>query len=242
MRSTPTSGSMLAVLILALTPVAPLQAQRFDLAVTKDQTLGSSRGTLTFDSEEVVYETPDAGDRRRWTYDDIKQVQLLSPTRITVETFEDQPWYKLGADRAFEFEVTSGAISPDLVAFLWARIQRPLVTAIPPSATGAPRASVPVKLRQRLQGSNGRLELYEGRLVYVSDRAERQRAWRPIDVRLVYQPARSRLNIEAYEGGGDRTRTFSFDLKQTLPTGFLASVWHWLYVDPGSPPARQAAR
>ena len=63
----------------------------------------------------------------------------------------------------------------------------------------------------------------------MADRAEHARAWRPADLRTVFQPDRHRLNIDAYEGGGDRTRTFSFDLKQPLPAGFLESVWQWVY-------------
>jgi hypothetical protein len=46
---------------------------------------------------------------------------------------------------------------------------------------------------------------------------------------MVYQPGRARLNVDAYEGGADRTRTFSFDLKEPLPPGFLESLWLWLY-------------
>lgn len=237
----PTRFAVALVLLIAV-PATPALAQRFELAVEKDQTLGSSRGTLVFDAESVVYETGDQGDARRWSYDDVKQVQVLSPTRVTIETFEDQPWYKLGADRAFEFEVTDGDISPDLVTFLWGRFARPVVTAVVPATSTPARFSVPVKLRQRLRGSNGTLELYEDRLVYASGRADHRRGWRAVDLRLVYQPGRSRLNVEAYEGGGDRTRTFSFDLKQPLPPGFLDSLWQWQYEGTGALTARQSTR
>jgi len=53
--------------------------------------------------------------------------------------------------------------------------------------------------------------------------------WRPADLRTAYQPDRHRLNIDIYEGGGDRTRTFSFDLKRPLPPGFLDSLWQWVH-------------
>lgn len=205
---------------------APVLAQPFELVVKKDQFFGSSEGTLVFGAEDVVYETDDANDARRWAYDDIKQIQIRSPTRVRVRTYEDQGWIRFGADRTFEFEVIEGEVSPDLVAFLWDHIELPMVTAVFPVAGAAPWLSVPVKLRQ---GSQGVVQLYEDRLVYVTDHDEHARAWRPMDLRLVYQPNRHRLNIDAYEGGGDRTRTFSFDLKQPLPASFLESIWQRVY-------------
>jgi hypothetical protein len=140
-----------------------------------------------------------------------------------------QGWLRLGADRTFEFTVTDGVIPPSLVTFLWEHLPNPVVTAVSPAVATTAQMSVPVKLRQRLQGSHGVLELRERRLTYVTDRAEHQRVWRPADLRMVYQPGRARLNVDAYEGGADRTRTFSFDLKEPLPPGFLESLWLWLY-------------
>ena len=214
--------------MLALT-AAPAFTQSFEFVVKKDQFFGASNGTLVFGAESVEYRTADTNDARLWAYNDIKQIQILSPTRITIKTYEDQGRLRLGADRTFEFELTEGFVSPDLVAFFWDRVVFPVVTAVLPDAAAPPGRSVPVKLRQRLRGSDGILQLYDDRLVYVTDRAEHGRAWRPADLRTVYQPDRHRLHIDAYEGGGDRTRTFSFDLKQPLPAGFLDSIWQWLH-------------
>ena len=208
---------------------APVLAQSFEFAVKKDQLFGSSEGTLVFGLESVEYRTADLNDARQWAYDDIKQLQVLSATRITIKTYEDQGWLRLGADRTFEFEVTEGIVSPDLVGFVWDRVVLPVVTAIFPPADAPPGRSVPVKLRQRIHGSHGVLQLFDDRLVYVTDDDEHGRAWRPADLRTVYQPDRHRLNIDAYEGGSDRTRTFSFDLKRPLPAGFLDAVWQWVH-------------
>ena len=120
-------------------------------------------------------------------------------------------------------------MSPDLVAFFWDRVVSSIVTAVLPDAGAPPGRSVPVKLRQRIRGSQGVLQFCDDRLVYVTDRAEHGRAWRPADLRTVYQPNRHRLSIDVYEGGGDRTRTFSFDLKQPLPVGFMGSIWQWVH-------------
>ena len=92
-----------------------------------------------------------------------------------------QGWLRLGADRTFEFTVTDGVIPPSLVTFLWEHLPNPVVTAVSPAVATTAQKSVPVKLRQRLQGSHGVLELRERRLTYVTDRAEHQRIWRPAD-------------------------------------------------------------
>jgi hypothetical protein len=213
---------------LALTG-APVFAQSFEFAVKKDHFFGASNGTLVFDPASVEYRTADTHDARQWTFDDIKQIQILSPTRITIKTYEDQGWLRLGADRTFEFELTEGEVPPELVSFFWSRVTLPVVTAVLPNADVPPGRSVPVKLRRRIHGSEGALQLYDDRLVYVTESAGDARAWRPADLRTVYQPDRYRLSIDVYEGGGDGTRTFSFDLKQPLPAGFMDLLWRWMH-------------
>jgi hypothetical protein len=228
--------------MLALTAAAAF-AQSFEFVVKKDQFLGASNGTLVFGLQSVEYRTTDLNDARQWAHDDIKQIQVLSPTRITIKTYEDQGWLRLGADRTFEFELTEGEVPPELVAFFWDRVTFPVVTAVLPDTAAPPGRSVPVKLRQRIRGSQGVLQLYDDRLVYVTEGAGHGRAWRPADLRTVYQPDRHRLNIDVYEGGGDGTRTFAFDLKQPLPAGFMDAVWHWVHAA-SMPyiPAREASR
>jgi hypothetical protein len=228
--------------MLALT-VAPAFAQSFEFVVKKDQVFGASEGTLVFGVESVEYRTDETDDARQWAYDDIKQIQVLSPTRITIKTYEDQGLLRFGADRTFDFELTEGRVSPDLVAFLWDHVEPPVVAAIFPEAGAPSGRPVPVKLRQRLRGSDGMLQLYDDRLVYMTDHGEHARAWRPADLSTVYQPDRHRLNVDVYEGGGDRTRTFSFDLKRPLPAGFLDSIWQWVHT-PSMPhiPDREGRR
>ena len=71
-----------------------------------------------------------------------------------------------GADRVFEFEVTEGTVSVELADFLERRIDQPLVLAVLPAVLDEPRFRVPVKLRQRVHGSDGTLAVYDDRVVY----------------------------------------------------------------------------
>lgn len=198
----------------------------FELTVKKDHFFGSSKGTLVFDVEGVEYRTSDKDDARKWTYPDVKQVQILAPTRIAVLTYEDQGRLRLGADRTFAFEVTQGAVSSDLVAFLLDRIERPIVTALmPPGAGRAPLFHVPVKHQRGGRRSEGTLELYDDRLVYLTESEAQARYWRIGDIFAVLQLDRYRLQILAYEGGGGQIRTFTFELKADLAEGFFAALW-----------------
>ena len=95
----PRRAGLVIVTSLTLLAAAVTQAagQPFELAVKKDQFFGASRGALVFGLDGIEYRTTNENDARQWSYEDVKQVQVLSPTRITIKTYEDQGWLKLGA-------------------------------------------------------------------------------------------------------------------------------------------------
>ena len=218
--------SVAAVLLFAAAPAA---AQPFELSVRKDRVFGASQGSLVFASDSVMFQTPDSKEAREWVYDDIKQVQILSSTHVRLATYEDRGWTRLGADRTVDFEVTGEPVSEALVVFLQTRVPHPLVTAVVPAVDADPLFRVPVKLRQRIHGSHGMLEVWGDRIVYRTPRDEHSRLWRLADLYLVFQPDRHRLTVQAYEGGGDQTRAFEFDLKRSLPPGALEAIWDGMH-------------
>lgn len=215
------------VLLVLVFAGPPALAQPFELTVKKDRAFGSSQGTLVVGSQSVEYRTSDEKDARRWGYHDIKQIQILSPDRIAVRTYEDQSWIKFGVDRTFNFEVTEQPVPEELVAFLLDRVQHPLVVATVPPADSVPLFDVPVKLRRG--GSHGTLEFLDSRLMYRTDEEDHSRVWRATDLYLVFQPDQHRLTVQAYEGGGDKRKAFEFDLKRPLPPGALEAIWKGMY-------------
>ena len=217
-------GVVITVLALVATSAV---AQPFALTVRKDRLFGAGEGTLVFTTDSVTYETTDVEDAREWGYDDVKQIQVVSPTRVVMATYEDQSWIRFGADRTFDFEVTGEPVSEELVAFLLERVPLPLVVALVPPLDAAPLFAVPVRLRQG--GSHGTLELLGDRLVYRTGDDDHARVWRLADLHLVFQPDRHRLTVQAYEGGGDRTRAFEFDVKYPLPHGALEAIWEGMH-------------
>ena len=227
----------IAAAVISMASVAAAAGPPFELSVKRDRLFGGSAGTLAFTAEGIEYRTNEAKDARRWTYDEVKQVQILSPTRIAVLTYEDQGRLRLGADRTFELTVTGEPVSTELVTFLLDRVDRPIVTAVMPQYGGEPLFRVRAKHQQQSRGSDGTLVLYDRQLLYVSEQEDASRYWRFQDVVSVLTLDRYRLQVTVYEGGSGNTRTFVFELKSDLPDGFYDALWARV-----NPPAPQQGR
>lgn len=225
MRSHRVSVIAATVIVLASASWAGAAGPPFELSVKKDQFIGASRGTLRVTEDGVQYDTTEKNDARTWAYEDIKQLQVLSATRIAVLTYEDQGRLKLGADRTFTFDVVTGAVPPELVGFLLSRIERPLVTAVIPPHSGRVLFRLPVKRQRSGRGSEGTLVMAEDHLAYLSERQTDARYWRFADIFAVLPLDRFRLQVQAYEGGSGSTRTFVFELKSALPSEFYDALW-----------------
>jgi hypothetical protein len=216
------SGVMLA----AVTAVGPVWAAApLEFSVRTGHMRHGSRGTLVFGDQGVEYKTTEKDAGRRWTYEQIKQIQLLSPTRIAVRTYEDQGWTRFWADRTVEFELEKGSAGPELAAFLIVKVPRPVMTSVLPAVTGAPLFRVPVKHLRSRHGADGDLVLYNDALVFESPQKGASRHWRFGDLASIDAPDRFRLEVLTYEGGGGDTRPFTFQLKADLPPGFYDTLW-----------------
>lgn len=197
----------------------------FSLEAKRSHLVGSSSGTLRITSLGIEYDTDTKGDARRWSYWDIKQMQIDSPKHITVLTYEDQGWIKFGADRRFDFEIRDGSISPEIVAFILAHTARPVVTAVlPPMAEGA-LFRLLVKHERHGRGSDGVLLMYKDALVFGTERANETRYWRYSDIFAILPLDRDRLEVLAYEGGAGELRPFTFQLKSEMPEAFARALW-----------------
>lgn len=215
-----------AIAILLLPPSwAAAAGPPFELSVKKDRVWGSSQGTLVVGEDGIEYRTTHKDDIRSWSYENIKQLQILSPTRIKILTYEDQGKLRLGAERAFRFEVVAGTVSSELVTFLIDRTNRSVVTAVMPRLEGEPLFRANVKHQRQGRGSEGALLLYDTQLAYLTERVGESRHWRFTDVYSVLRLDRYRLEIRAYEGGSEDTRSFVFELKSDLPDGFYDALW-----------------
>ena len=213
------------VIILGHVSAAAAAGPPFELAVERDRFIGGSKGMLVFTTDGIEYRTPEKDDARQWAYDDVKQLQILSPSRIAVLTYEDRGVLKLGEDRTFEFKVVQAPVSSELVTFLLERIDRPIVTAVMPAYDGDPLFRVRVKHQRLGRGSEGTLVMYETQLVYLTEQEQNGRYWRFADIYSVLRLDRYRLQVTTYEGGSGSTRSFVFELKSDLADEFYDALW-----------------
>ena len=218
--------------------VAGADGAQFSLTVKRPHMLGSSSGTLRITSLGIEFDTTDKANARRWTYADIKQLQILSPERIDVLTYEDQGWLKGGADRRFNFELREGAVSPEIVAFVLAHTERPVLTAVLPPLSKTPLFRLLVKHERHGRGSEGVLLMYDDALVYGTEGTRDTRYWRFTDIFAVLPLDRERLQVLAYEGGAGELRPFTFQLKSAMPEEFARNLWARVnpplpFADPG---------
>ncbi len=222
------------VSILALTASwsTALDGPPYALSVKRSHTIGSSSGTLRVTAEGIEYDTTAKDEARRWAYAEIKQLQIQTPTRVVVLTYEDQGRLRFGADRTFDFEVRDGSVSPELVAFMLSRTDRPIVTAVLPPLPSGPLFEVPVKHERQGRGSSGTLLMYDDALVYRTEGKGEARYWRFKDLFAMLPLDRERLQMLAYEGGAGELRPFTFQLKAELPEPFVQALW-----DRVNPPA-----
>ena len=212
-----------AGLLLALALRA--DAQEFRYQVSRDKLVGSAKGELIIRGEGVEYRAEKETDGRAWAYWEIKLLEILSPTRVRIRTYEDGPVWKLGKDRDFTFDILGAELTQEVSDFLRGRITRPFVTSFT-AGGGAPVAEVPVKHLHRFGGCQGVLKIFRDRLVYEAEGGHDSRSWLWKDIRSVGRPDRFRFEVVTYEPQfGGPARNFDFSLKEEMPDAAYDLIW-----------------
>ena len=219
----------LIIFIAAFFAVKPAAAQSFELPVEHQRALRNCRGTLTITPEKIEYKTDCEKDLRTWSYAELKQIKVESPTRIELVSYEDQK-RMLGRDRIFKFKLLEGEISSEISALLMAKATRPLVTNVMPEAGGTPDFEVPVKHLHRFGGCMGTLRIYSDRVVYESkDMPSDSRYWRYSDIQNFSRPERFRFEIVSFENKFGGPKAYDFQLREELPSSAYDYVWLRVY-------------
>ena len=194
---------------------------------------GGSRGTLAFTTQAVEFRAVDSRKARTWRYQDLKQIRIESPKKIALDTFEDRSRWRLGDDRTETFEVTSGEVTGETVAFLLTHVARPIGTSVMPANAGDAMTRVPAKHRKFGHGSQGTLAFHSTGLAYVAEPQADSRFWRFADLQSVLRTSPFELLVTAYEGGA--LRTYAFDLKAPIPQDAFDALW--AEINPATPRA-----
>jgi len=224
--------AMLTVFLGMIGPVVPqdrvLPPQT--LAVRHDHLFGSGEGQLVVSEGGIEFVSEkDGAHARYWSYQDIQELQVLSPGKIRLLTYEDVGW-KLQRDRNLKFEVTDQEVSAALVQLLRPRLSGRLVSAVFADPEQA-FYSVPVKHRHTLGGGcEGRVIFAEEGVYYQSSRGEESRFWPTGEIRSLGSMSDFSLRLTVREASVlGRERTFQFQLKEPLSRPAFDRLWRRIH-------------
>jgi hypothetical protein len=211
-----------SVLLLAL----QINAQEFRYKVQQDRLIGHRDGELIISTDDVEFRAKKEKDSLSWTYGEIKLVEILSPTRVRIWTYQNRKLL-LGQEESLNFKIVEGGIDQQVSDFLRERISRPLVTSLTKEETGsAALAQTPVKHLHRWGGCQGVLKVYTDSLIYEAQDGHDSRSWRWTDIRAVGRPDIDRFEVLTFEPqfGGPK-RSFNFILKEPLADKTYDLIW-----------------
>lgn len=217
-------GGLLTLLFSA----AEARAQEFTYKVQQSRLLRDKVGELVIADTEIRYRSADGKAGGRWTYRDIRLLEILSPTRVRIWTYDDHS--KLfGIDESFTLEIVDGSMTKEVSDFLRSRIGRPFVTAFT-DETGSVLAELPAKHNHRFGGCEGTLRVFSDHLVYDSEKSGNSRSWRWTDLRTVSRIDPYRFEVLTYEREfGGPGRSYTFALKEAMPEAVFDAIWTNVY-------------
>lgn len=224
-----TFRAILAAAIVALSFAIQVSAQEFSYKVKQDRTIGHRDGQLIISAKGIEYRaTKRKNEDRIWSFEDIKLLEILSPTGVRIWTWKDRKLL-LGRDESLTFKIVEGQIDQKVSDFLRERIARPFVTSFI-EEQAAPLAEIPVKHSHRFGGCQGTLKVYSDRLVYESQTGHDSRSWRWTDIRSVGRSDIYRFEVETFEPQiGASSRSFNFILKEQMPDKTYDLIWSRVY-------------
>lgn len=224
-----TFRAILAAAIVALSFAIQVSAQEFSYKVKQDRTIGHRDGQLIISAKGIEYRaTKRKNEDRIWSFEDIKLLEILSPTGVRIWTWKDRKLL-LGRDESLTFKIVEGQIDQKVSDFLRERIARPFVTSFI-EEQAAPLAEITVKHSHRFGGCEGKLKVYSDRLVYESQTGHDSRSWRWTDIRSVGRSDIYRFEVETFEPQiGASSRSFNFILKEQMPDKTYDLIWSRVY-------------
>jgi hypothetical protein len=209
--------NFLISLVMGLMLTKVCFAEPFGFRVKHDHTLGSCDGKLIATDQEIRYDAIDGKHSRMWAYIDIQKLDVASPTRLVLKTFESHSWKNLERDKVFEFSLLEAKVTPEQQEFLRGKLSRPMVARLVEKTEGS--TLLPVRHRHRLGGCEGQLSVEEERLVYLTDHASDNRTWKLREIETLGSPDPYHLRVTTYN------ETFTFDLKSPLNPKVYDSLW-----------------
>lgn len=223
-----------AAIVIALAwPLAARAELRYE--VTHDHWRKGGSGSLSIDERGITFEETSKKAKQQknlhrleLAYQDIEQL-YVSPKRLVALTYKDRKWL-LGADREWEFTLAGEGTFEAAYRLLKDRLDQRFVAALADSTPGV-LWEIPAKLKGRLVGSEGVVQVAPDRIVFNTDKPEQSRTWRYQDIENISSAGPFQLTVTTYERAithyGDR-KGFNFQLKQPLDEKRFNLLWRRL--------------
>lgn len=164
-----------------------------------------AHGILTIDGRGVEFRASD-GRTQQWGFEEI-HTAYLGPHRVVIETYQNRSLHRPG-EQHFRFAL-SRALPPAVAAELAAKIGRP-VQDDDPDASAPAMATIPVRHRGLMHGTNGVLRVRKSGIDYVTSAKGDSRSWPWADIQALSEPDPYHLYLFGYRD------TYTFDLKAPL--------------------------
>lgn len=204
--------------------------QEFDYVVKEEHMLRDHKGEIKIFSDRIEFITQNSKQSVTWDYNIIRMVEVLSPKKLRLYSYEDQVWL-FGKDKQFTFQIVKGELDYKLVDFLRSRVKRPFVVAFAQAdATDNLLAEIPVKHFHRLGGCQGTLKIYQNKLVFTTPDGHDSREWLWADIQTLSHPDQWQLELTSYEPEiGVSSRSYRFALKEALSEKLYEQIWQKVY-------------
>lgn len=210
-----------------------LSAQEYSFSVKHPHLLGGCTGKLTVHTEGIEYVTEESKHARKWSYLDLKRIEISSRHELTLYTYRDSK-YRLGADEKFKFKLQDGEVRAEIYHFLLSRALRPLVTRVPfPSGSDSSAFSLQVKHVHVLGGCEGALKVGEDQIIYETSHPKDSRVWFYRDIESIGLMNEFAFRLTTI------LKTYTFDLKERMTSAQYDFIWARVYQlkNPYSEPA-----
>ncbi len=218
-----------SLLLIALLSGPVASAQDFQYSVRHRHTLKDCRGLLKINAEGISFTATKGKDSRKWTFNDIRILEIQSPSSLAIVSYEDQKRW-LGKDKVFEFDIVDKRLTADLSVFLLNRVKRPMRIAVIPDIAEKPAYEFAVKHLHPVSGTRGVLQIYSDKIIYRTQISGDSRYWRIQDIERFSQPDRFRFQIVSFlEKAGGPHESYDFQLIEDLPDGVYDFLWVHLH-------------
>ena len=212
------------LLILSIAAGGFQEQPTFEYDVMQSRPLQKAEsGQLRIDTSGIEYRSANGKTSIRLPFIDVHEMDIADPSVIRIETYEMLK-RKLSGRRSYVFRLRSSRAGDEndrLTQFLSERIRRPMLRS--QTIAAKPEFEIPAYHRHVLNGCNGTLQITPEGIRFVSAREDHSRTWKYSEIQTIggSDPFSFRVTSLA--------ETFTFDLKDRLPTEAYELVWQRVY-------------